>query len=159
MPQQFLKSFLLLTCTSLTILVSTASGQVVYLDPAAPVADRVSDLLGRMSLDEKIGQMTQASINSVNPRTDTRDYRIGSLLSGGGEAPAVNTPTAWAEMIDSFQDYALQTPLQIPLLYGVDAVHGHNNVYGATIFPHNIGWPVPSSESPACRLTQQARRP
>lgn len=116
-----------------------ASGQVVYLDPAAPVADRVSDLLGRMVLDEKIGQMAQASINSVNPRTDIRDYRLGSLLSGGGEAPAVNTPTAWADMIDSFQDYALQTPLQIPLLYGVDAVHGHNNVYGATIFPHNIG--------------------
>ena len=66
-------------------------------------------------------------------------YFIGSILSGGGGAPKPNTAAAWAAMVDDFQRAALATRLGIPLLYGVDAVHGHNNVVGATIFPHNIG--------------------
>jgi beta-glucosidase len=113
--------------------------QPLYQDPAAPIPARVADLLGRMTLDEKIGQMTQANKGSVNPSSDIQTYFLGSVLSGGGEAPASNTPVAWADMIDGYQNHALSTPLQIPLLYGVDAVHGHNNVVGATIFPHNIG--------------------
>ncbi|GLI03759.1 beta-glucosidase [Phytohabitans aurantiacus] len=109
-----------------------------YQDPSLPIAARVDDLLGRMSLDEKIGQMTQAERASVTD-ADITTYRLGSLLSGGGSAPSPNTATSWADMYDRFQSRALATPLAIPLVYGVDAVHGHNNVHGATIFPHNIG--------------------
>lgn len=109
-----------------------------YKDPALPVATRVNDLLGRMSLDEKLGQMAQAERNAVSNAQVTQ-FRIGSLLSGGGSAPSPNTATSWANMYDAFQNAALATPLGIPLIYGVDAVHGHNNVVGATIFPHNIG--------------------
>lgn len=109
-----------------------------YKDPALPVATRVNDLLSRMSLDEKIGQMTQAERNAVSNAQVTQ-FRLGSLLSGGGSAPSPNNATSWANMYDSFQNAALATPLGVPLIYGVDAVHGHNNVVGATIFPHNIG--------------------
>ena len=61
------------------------------------------------------------------------------MLSGGGSVPTPNTPEAWADMVDRFQAAALQTRLQIPILYGVDSVHGHGNLLGATVFPHNIG--------------------
>jgi beta-glucosidase len=110
-----------------------------YKDPSNPVPVRVDDLMSRMTLDDKVGQMAQANIGSLASSTDVRDYRLGSLLSGGGEAPAVNEPEAWANMIDAYQSQALSTPLQIPILYGIDAVHGNNNVHGATVFPHNIG--------------------
>lgn len=109
-----------------------------YKDPSLPVATRVNDLLSRMSLDEKLGQMTQAERTSVTNAQITQ-FRLGSLLSGGGSAPSPNNATSWANMYDGFQNAALATPLAIPLIYGVDAVHGHNNVFGATIFPHNIG--------------------
>ena len=108
-----------------------------YQDPSLPVATRVNDLLGRMSLDEKLGQMTQAERSAVTNSQITQ-FRLGSLLSGGGSAPSPNNATSWANMYDNFQNAALATPLAIPLIYGVDAVHGHNNVVGATIFPHNI---------------------
>ncbi|MEV0272628.1 glycoside hydrolase family 3 N-terminal domain-containing protein [Hamadaea sp. NPDC050747] len=109
-----------------------------YQDPSLPTSARVADLLGRMSLDEKIGQMTQAERGSATP-SDVTTYRLGSILSGGGSTPSSNTPSAWADMVDGFQNGALATPLRIPMIYGADAVHGHNNVVGATIFPHNIG--------------------
>ena len=109
-----------------------------YKDPTQPVPVRVADLLSRMSLDEKLGQMTQAERLAVS-NSDITTNRLGSLLSGGGSAPSPNTPTAWADMYDNFQRAALATPLGIPLIYGVDAVHGHNNVSGATLYPHNIG--------------------
>jgi beta-glucosidase len=119
--------------------IPTASAAAFpYQDPSLPVADRVSDLLGRMSLDEKIGQMTQAERGQVG-QSDVTNFRLGSVLSGGGSAPSPNTATSWANMYDGFQNAALATPLGIPILYGADAVHGHNNVVGATIFPHNIG--------------------
>jgi beta-glucosidase len=116
---------------------ATAQG-LPYQDPTLPVATRVNDLMSRMTLDEKIGQMTQAERISVTNAQITQ-FRLGSLLSGGGSAPSPNTATSWANMYDGFQNAALATPLKIPLIYGVDAVHGHNNVVGATIFPHNIG--------------------
>jgi beta-glucosidase len=128
-----------------------------YLDATLPIADRVNDLLSRMSLDEKVGQMTQperpafsltgtVTSNAQNQTTSNNNANfiaalgIGSILSGGGSVPANgNTPATWADMIDDFQTRALRTPLQIPLIYGIDSVHGDNNLVGATIFPHNIG--------------------
>lgn len=110
-----------------------------YLDAALPVAQRVDDLLGRMSLAEKVGQMAQAERLGLKSRSQISQLGLGSVLSGGGSTPAQNTPEGWADMIDGYQREALSTSLQIPLLYGVDAVHGHNNVTGATIFPHNAG--------------------
>ncbi len=110
-----------------------------YLNPELPVEDRVADLLGRMTLAEKIGQMTQVDRQYLQPETDITTYFIGSVLSGGGSAPAPNTPVGWADMYDRFQNLALKTRLAIPIIYGIDAVHGHNNVKGAVIFPHNIG--------------------
>jgi beta-glucosidase len=115
-----------------------AAGEI-YKDPSQPVPARVADLLSRMTLDEKIGQMTQAERSDMTNLSDLATYGLGSLLSGGGSAPATNTATGWADMYDAFQQAALANRLGIPLIYGVDAVHGHNNVRGATIFPHNIG--------------------
>ena len=105
-----------------------------YQDPTLPVATRVNDLLARMSLDEKLGQMTQAERGAVTNAQITQ-FRLGSLLSGGGSAPSPNNATSWANMYDGFQNAALATPLGIPLIYGVDAVHGHNNVNGRDHLP------------------------
>jgi beta-glucosidase len=101
----------------------------------APDIDR---LLGEMTLAEKVGQMTQVEKYSISP-DEVAEHGIGSVLSGGGGNPTPNTPETWRDMVGSFEEGALRSRLGIPLLYGVDAVHGHNNVYGATIFPHNIG--------------------
>ena len=111
---------------------------VDWHDPAAPVEDRVEALLAQMTVDEKIGQMTQLENNSVDAAGVTK-LMLGSVLSGGGGAPPQNDPDGWYAMVDAYQQAALATRLGIPLLYGVDAVHGHNNVPGATIFPHNVG--------------------
>ncbi|MFK0021757.1 glycoside hydrolase family 3 protein [Streptomyces sp. NPDC090798] len=110
-----------------------------YLDPKLPVKKRVADLVSRMSLEEKAGQMTQAERGAIGAGGDIASYDLGSLLSGGGSTPTPNTPAAWAKMIDGYQLRAQATRFQIPLIYGVDAVHGHNNLTGATIMPHNIG--------------------
>ncbi|MFF7757168.1 glycoside hydrolase family 3 N-terminal domain-containing protein [Streptomyces griseorubiginosus] len=110
-----------------------------YLNSKLPVQRRVADLLSRMSLVEKAGQMTQAERGAVGAGADVTAYDLGSLLSGGGSTPTPNTPEAWAKMIDSFQLRSRATRFQIPLIYGVDAVHGHNNLVGATVMPHNIG--------------------
>lgn len=109
-----------------------------YMDPEAAIQDRVEDLLVRMTLAEKIGQMTLVEKNSIKDK-DITDKFIGGLLSGGGGYPSRNTPEGWSEMVNGFQEYALRTRLGISLIYGVDAVHGHGNLRGATIFPHNIG--------------------
>ena len=100
----------------------------------------VRALLSRMTLEEKIGQMTQAEQNALKDPRDIETYFLGSLLSGGSSDPrAGNSLQAWTEMVEGYQAHALRTRLGIPLLFGVDAVHGHNNVQGAVIFPHNIG--------------------
>jgi beta-glucosidase len=111
-----------------------------YQNAVLPVRQRVQDLLSRMTLAEKIGQMTQAERASVDTDTSkiTTD-NLGSVLSGGGSVPTPNTPTAWADMVDRYQKAALATRLQIPILYGIDTVHGDGNMYGATVFPHDIG--------------------
>lgn len=109
-----------------------------YLDPSLPIAERVDDLLARMTLEEKIGQMTLIEKGSATPQMVT-ELGLGAILSGGGGYPSENTPEAWLDMVTTYQQAALETRLGIPLLYGVDAVHGHNNLEGATIFPHNSG--------------------
>jgi beta-glucosidase len=122
-----------------------------YLNAKLPVKARVADLLSRMSLAEKAGQMTQAERGAVGTGADVAAFNLGSLLSGGGSTPTPNTPEAWARMIDGFQLRAQATRFQIPLIYGVDAVHGHNNLVGATVMPHNIG--LGASRNP--RLAQR----
>jgi beta-glucosidase len=120
------------------VVVINAHG-LPYLNPNLPVAQRVADLMSRMTLDDEIGQMTQAERGDLTHQSDITTNALGSLLSGGGSTPTPNTPEAWADMIDSFQARAQATHLQIPLIYGEDSVHGDNNLVGATVFPHNIG--------------------
>jgi beta-glucosidase len=127
--------------TGLSPGVSGAGTTLPYMDASLPTQDRVADLMSRMTLADKIGQMTQAERGAVDSdTTQITTYRLGSLLSGGGSTPtAGNNPKAWADMVDKYQQAALNTPLHIPIIYGIDTVHGDGNMYGATIFPHNIG--------------------
>jgi beta-glucosidase len=101
--------------------------------------ERVEKLLRQMTIDEKIGQLVLVDKNAIQEIDDITHYGVGGLLSGGGDKPEANTPAGWLQMVRQFQDAAQKSRLKIPLLYGVDAVHGHANVPGATIFPHEIG--------------------
>jgi len=97
-------------------------------------------LLARMTLDEKIGQMTQPDQSFLKDPADIEKYFLGSVLSGGSSDPKEgNSLKAWTDMYDGYQAHTRNTRLKIPILYGVDAVHGHNNVLDAVVFPHNIG--------------------
>jgi beta-glucosidase len=117
-----------------------AADPLPYQNATLPTEERVADLLSRMTVEEKVGQMTQTERGDVyDDTTPITQYFYGSVLSGGGSTPKDNTPQAWADMIDRFQKAALATRLHIPLIYGIDAVHGNGNVLGSTIFPHNIG--------------------
>ena len=92
-----------------------------------------------MTLDEKIGQMVQADLGAVTNPADVQTYAFGSMLSGGNSKPPENNPATWLQTVHELDSWALKTRLKIPLLYGIDAVHGHNDVVGTVIFPHNIG--------------------
>lgn len=142
----------------------------LYRDATQPTEARVADLLGRMTLGEKVGQMTQINLTRLmgtsewdaGPLNETFlqdflvDIGVGSVLSGGGAAPVPNTPKAWAETTNALQRRALEdTRLGIPLVYGIDAVHGHNNVLGATLFPHNIGLAASRDPVLAQRLSRR----
>ena len=96
-------------------------------------------LLGTMTLEEKIGQMVQAEQDKIKDETDVETYFLGSVVSGGDSDPRTNSLQDWTDTYDRYQARSLKTRLRIPLLYGVDAVHGHNNVIGAVVFPHHIG--------------------
>ena len=98
----------------------------------------IKDIVKQMTLEEKVGQMTQVDKRMLDKNEDIAEYFLGSILSGGGSVPKNNTPEGWVEMVNSYQDQALSTRLKIPLIYGIDAVHGHNNVVVATTFPQNI---------------------
>ncbi|HSB61917.1 MAG TPA: glycoside hydrolase family 3 N-terminal domain-containing protein [Vicinamibacteria bacterium] len=100
---------------------------------------RVKPLLARMTLEEKVGQMTQPEHGFIKDPGDVAAYFVGSVLSGGNADPRTNSLQDWTDLYDAYQSHALKTRLRIPLLYGVDAVHGHNNVLGAVVFPHNVG--------------------
>ncbi len=103
------------------------------------IEEKVEKLLSQMTLEEKIGQMTQVDSSYLSDPEDVKRYFIGSVLSGGNSGPSNPTPKNWADYVDRFQYYALQTRLKIPILYGIDAVHGNAKVYSAVVFPHNIG--------------------
>jgi len=130
-----------------------AAGAVVHPErwPAVPQArpadpkleQAVADLLARMSLEEKVGQVIQAEIADVTPG-DVRRYRLGSILNGGGSHPGGKRRTApaeWLALADAFYDASMDASgghVAIPVIWGTDAIHGHANVTGATVFPHNI---------------------
>ena len=111
--------------------------------PNPEVERAVAELLARMSLEEKVGQVIQAEIGQVTPE-DVRRYHLGSVLNGGGSHPGGRkrtSPVEWVALADAFHDASMDTSnggQAIPVIWGCDAVHGHNNVVGATIFPHNI---------------------
>ncbi|WP_351235865.1 glycoside hydrolase family 3 N-terminal domain-containing protein [Streptomyces sp. NPDC002133] len=141
-------------CVASVAAVPASADVPLYKRAGAPAEQRAEDLLKRMTLHEKIGQMGQVAVtriqgdcewsggalNETCMKTVLGDYAAGSILSGGGMPPASNTPKAWAELVNAVQKYAVENSrLHIPVLYGVDAVHGHNNVLGATVFPHQIG--------------------
>ncbi|MEG3791640.1 exo 1,3/1,4-beta-D-glucan glucohydrolase [Lysobacter sp. CCNWLW3] len=113
--------------------------------PADPALEaRIDALLGTMTLEEKVGQIVQGDISSLTPE-DVRRYRLGSVLAGGGSDPGGKynaTPAEWLAQADAFYEASMDTRgggKAIPILYGIDAVHGQSNVVGATVFPHNIG--------------------
>jgi beta-glucosidase len=115
----------------------------------------VDALLAQMTLDEKIGQMVQVDSSALKDKADVRKYFLGSVLSGGTSDPADgNSIQSWLNFVTEFQNQALQTRLKIPLLYGIDAVHGHNNIDGAVIFPHHIGMGATHD----ARLVERAER-
>src|SRR5450759_1590437 len=91
-------------------------------------------------------------MNALKDKADIQKYFLGSMLSGGGSDPIDNRPQTWLQAVNEYQSWALKTRLKIPLLYGVDAVHGHNNIDGAVVFPHNIG--LGATHNPA--LVEQA---
>jgi len=127
------------TTTQSPSVASTATAGVSTAHSDEKVlAKQVDNLLAQMTLAEKIGQMTQAERKFATP-ADVKTYFLGSILNGGGSVPGDNSAKAWRDMVDGYQAAALTTRLGIPMIYGTDAVHGHNNVLNSTLFPHNIG--------------------
>ena len=117
---------------------STESSTTTEAVGPPTVDELVADLLTEMTLAEKVGQMTLVENGSITPE-QVSEFFIGGVLSGGNGAPSRNAPDSWVKMTTSYQEAALATRLKIPLIYGVDAVHGHSILRGATVFPHNIG--------------------
>jgi beta-glucosidase len=116
---------------------------------------KARELLSQMTLEEKVGQMVQVNQASLKDISDVEKLFLGSVLSGGSSDPKTgNGLKDWTDHYDSLQARTLNTRLRIPLLYGIDAVHGHSNVLGAVIFPHNIG--LGCSRSP--ELVERAAR-
>jgi beta-glucosidase len=134
------KRFISLLIISLLLFVYTTcgSGASGKTAPEPVVWNTLEELLASMTLTEKIGQMTQAERKDIT-KSDISRYGLGSILSGGGSTPSRNTPEGWVAMTNGFVEESLKTRLGIPVLYGVDAVHGHSNVLNATILPHNVG--------------------
>src|SRR5579862_6414238 len=127
----------LLCLPALACLIATSASEPRKFSSYDPQANA---LIAKMTLDEKVGQMTQPDQSFLKSDDDIVKYSLGSLLSGGDSDPKEgNSLEAWTNLVDRYQKHTLQTRLAIPLLYGVDALHGHNNVLGAVVFPHNIG--------------------
>ena len=136
-------------CVAAGFLASASSSAEVWPraavtgSPDAALEARVRSIVAGMSLEQKVGPMTQADIRSITP-DEVRRYYIGSILNGGGAWPSMNMHASvedWLKLSDAFYRASMSTDLKVkvPVIWGTDAVHGHNNVYGATLFPHNIG--------------------
>ena len=130
---------------SLTLIFSTLIYSEVNWEreQVCPVPDPtfVNNLIAKMSIEEKVGQVIQADLDFIKP-SDLRDYPIGSVLNGGNTSPRGKlraSPSEWKSLAQEFYEESKRTGASIPVLWGTDAVHGHSNVFGATIFPHNIG--------------------
>ena len=124
------------------LLAGTASSRATAATPKKRLSAHDADakaLLARMTLEEKVGQMVQAEQDKIRDDGDVETYFLGSVLSGGDSDPKTNSLKDWTDLYDRVQSRALKTRLKIPLLYGIDAVHGHNNVIGAVLFPHHVG--------------------
>jgi beta-glucosidase len=126
--------FIIITFTSLGFLMINQQ-----CSTEAKIEEQAESLLLKMTLEEKIGQMTQVDYTAFKDFNDIQKYFIGSVLWGGSSEVEDISPKGWAEAADKLQEIALKTRLKIPLVLGIDAVHGHNNVNGAVVFPHNIG--------------------
>jgi beta-glucosidase len=135
-------------CLAVAFLASAATAAEIWPRADVPAPDaaveaRVRSIVAGMTLEQKIGQMTQPDIRSVTPN-DVRRYYLGSILNGGGAWPSMNMHSSvedWLKLSDAFTKASMSTDMKVkvPVIWGTDAVHGHNNVYGATLFPHNIG--------------------
>ncbi len=104
---------------------------------------RVKEIVAGMTLEQKVGQMTQSEIKTTTPE-DVRRHYLGSVLNGGGSWPGGSkyaTPADWVKLADAFHDASMSTDMRhkVPVIWGIDAMHGNSNVLGATLFPHNIG--------------------
>jgi beta-glucosidase len=127
-------------CFCVAALLGAAISAASQPKPLSSFDAQVKPLLARMTLAEKIGQMTQPDQVFIKDPADIERYFVGSILSGGSSDPKEgNSLQAWTDLYDRLQQHTGNTRLKIPILYGVDAVHGHNNVLGAVIFPHEIG--------------------
>ena len=173
-----------LVIATLAVSAAPGAGRPLYLDPNAPIADRVTDLMHRMTLQEKVGQMDQIVVERLrdtNPPANGEcnnaggnhdplqpsclqrvliDYHTGSILSGGTDNPADNTGKGWAEQYNTIQHYAVEhSRLHIPIIYGVDAVHGFGHPWEATLFPQSIGmgatWDTGLAEAAGAATRQQ----
>lgn len=123
---------------------SSSSSMVDHPDSFTTIDEKVASWIRILSNEEKAGQMIQAERSANNGESgitslETTQYRIGSILNGGGNVPADNSLNGWWSMTRTYRNASIYTPSHIPVIYGVDAVHGHNNVRNSTIFPHNIG--------------------
>lgn len=136
-------------CVAAGLLVSASSSAAIWPRAVVPaqrdraLETRIRAIVAGMTLEQKIGQMTQPDIRSITP-DDVRRYYIGSILNGGGAWPSMNMHSSvadWLKLSDAFYRASMSTDMKVkvPVIWGTDAVHGHNNVYGATLFPHNIG--------------------
>ena len=157
MQNQFLAAGVLVTCITAALCAGDSVAASAQTDASATLTDwpritspfgrdaameaRIAKLIAGMTLAEKIGQMTQPEIKSITPE-QVREYHIGSVLNGGGSWPAMDKHASvgdWLRLADAYRQASMSARTPIPVIWGTDAVHGHNNVYGATLFPHNIG--------------------
>jgi beta-glucosidase len=168
----------------LAVSAAPGAGRPLYLNPHASISARVNDLLHRMTLEEKVGQMDQIVIGKLRDSTPPAngdcnnaggnndplqttclqrtliDYKTGSILSGGTDNPIDNTGRGWAEQYNTIQHYAVEhSRLHIPVIYGVDAVHGFGHPFEATLFPQSIGmgatWDTGLAEAAGAATKQQ----
>src|ERR1700752_759489 len=143
--RNFLEASVLTAATGVLTSAIKVSGQGTTTAPSgqkpfSTYDTEVDKLLSQMTLEEKVGQMVQAEQSALKDMSDIEKYFLGSIFSGGGSDPkAGNSLVNWTDLYDSLQSHTRNTRLRIPILFGIDAVHGHSNVLNATIFPHNVG--------------------